>query len=129
MNINFNNRDPVYLQIVRYFKEKIAIGELEPGVEIPSRRELANRMKVNPNTAQRAYKEMEEQKLIHTERNHPSKITTDEKVLGKVREELIVEAVDTFVTSVRSINVPVTELLELVRTRYTGDEERKVKHD
>lgn len=119
MNVNFNNRDPVYLQIVRYFKEKIAIGELAPGEEIPSRRELANKIKVNPNTAQRAYKEMEEQGLIHTERNHPSKITTDETTLGKVREELLVEAVDTFVTSVRSINVPVDELLRLVKTKYT----------
>jgi GntR family transcriptional regulator len=125
MNVNFNNRDPVYLQIVRYFKEKIAIGELEPGVEIPSRRELANRMKVNPNTAQRAYKEMEEQGLIYTEKNHPSKITTDKKILGKVREELLVEAVDMFVTSVRSINVPVEELLDLVRVKYTANDDKE----
>ncbi|MFC4321479.1 GntR family transcriptional regulator [Litchfieldia salsa] len=125
MNVNFNNRDPVYLQIVRYFKEKIAIGELKPGEEIPSRRELANRMKVNPNTAQRAYKEMEEQGLIYTEKNHPSKITTDNKVLGMVREELLVEAVDVFVTSVRSINVPVDELLDLVRVKYIANDDKE----
>ncbi|MDM5326345.1 GntR family transcriptional regulator [Neobacillus sp. CF12] len=126
MNVNFNNRDPVYLQIIRYFKEKIAVGELVPGEEIPSRRELANRMKVNPNTAQRAYKEMEEQGLIYTEKNHPSKITTDKKVLGKVRDELLVEAVDMFVTSVRSINVPVEELLDLVRLKYTTNDDKEV---
>lgn len=125
MNVNFNNRDPVYVQVVRNFKEKIAIGELMPGEEIPSRRELANLLKINPNTAQRAYKEMEEQGLIHTERNHPSKITTDAKILGMVREELLVEAVDTFVTSVRSINVPVDELLNLVRTKYTQTDDDK----
>jgi GntR family transcriptional regulator len=122
-----NNRDPVYLQIIRHFKEQIAIGELQPGEEIPSRRELANKMKVNPNTAQRAYKEMEQQGLIYTERNHPSKITTDTKTLGKVREELIVEAVDTFVASVVSINVPVEELLELVRTKYIVQDDKEVK--
>jgi len=125
MNVNFNNRDPVYLQIVRYFKEKIAIGELEPGEEIPSRRDLANRMKVNPNTAQRAYKEMEEQGLIYTEKNHPSKITTDKQVLGNVRNELLVEAVDMFVTSVRSINVPVEELLDLVKEKYTANSDKE----
>ncbi|WHX98085.1 GntR family transcriptional regulator [Neobacillus sp. DY30] len=129
MNVNFNNRDPVYLQIIRYFKEKIVNGELTPGDEIPSRRELAGRMKVNPNTAQRAYKEMEEQGLIYTERNHPSKITTDTKILSKVREELILEAVDTFVTSVRSINVPVDELLDLVRAKYTSNDDRGRDHD
>jgi len=126
MNVNFNNRDPVYLQIVRYFKEQIAVGELEPGKEIPSRRELANRMKVNPNTAQRAYKEMEEQGLIYTEKNHPSKITTDNKILGQVRSELLVEAVDQFVTSVRSINVPVEELLDLVKEKYTDNSDKEV---
>lgn len=127
MDRNYNNRDPVYLQIIRYFKEQIAVGELQPGEEIPSRRELAARMKVNPNTAQRAYKEMEQQGLISTEKNHPSKITTDTKILGKVREELIIEAVEAFVTSVRSINVPVEELLELVRTKYTVEDDREVK--
>lgn len=127
MDKNYNNRDPVYLQIIRYFKEQIAIGELQPGEEIPSRRELANRMKVNPNTAQRAYKEMEQQGLIYTESNHLSKITTDINTLGKVREELIIEAVDTFVASVRSINVPVEELLEIVRTKYTVQDEEEVK--
>lgn len=125
MNVKFNNRDPVYLQVIRHFKEKIANGELVPGDEIPSRRELANMLKINPNTAQRAYKEMEEQGLIHTEKNHPSKITTDMKVLGMVREELLVEAVDTFVASVRSINVPVDELLNLVKTKYAENKDDK----
>lgn len=125
MNVNFNNRDPVYLQVIRNFKEKIANGELVPGDEIPSRRELANMLKINPNTAQRAYKEMEEQGLIHTEKNHPSKVTTDMKILGMVREELLVEAVDTFVASVRSINVPVDELLDLVKTKYAGNNDDK----
>lgn len=126
MDINFNNRDPVYLQIIRYFKEKLAIGELQPGEVIPSRRELAGQMKVNPNTAQRAYKEMEQQGLIYTERNQPSKITTDTETLSRVREELLIEAVDLFVTSVRSINVPVEELLELVRAKYTAEEKKEV---
>ncbi|WP_088036400.1 GntR family transcriptional regulator [Evansella clarkii] len=129
MKLKLNNRDPVYLQIVRYFKEQISIGELDPGEEIPSRRELANMLKVNPNTAQRAYKEMEEQGLIYTERNHPSRITTDKQTLGKVREELILDAVDTFVTSVSPINVPVEELLELVRDKYTTSSVKEDTHD
>jgi DNA-binding transcriptional regulator YhcF (GntR family) len=86
-------------------------------------------LKVNPNTAQRAYKEMEEQGLIYTERNHPSRITTDKQTLGKVREELILDAVDTFVTSVSPINVPVEELLQLVRDKYTTSSVKEDTHD
>ncbi|TFJ91837.1 GntR family transcriptional regulator [Lentibacillus salicampi] len=123
MNVTFNKRDPVYVQVIRHFKEQIATGTFEPGQEIPSRRELANRLKINPNTAQRAYKEMEEAGLIYTERNLPSKITKDEKILQSVRKELIMEAVDNFVHSVRSINVPVEEVLTLVKEKYESGRE------
>ncbi|MEC5424546.1 GntR family transcriptional regulator [Virgibacillus sp. C22-A2] len=121
MKVNLNNRDPVYVQVVRHFKEQIATGMLEPGQEIPSRRELANQLKINPNTAQRAYKEMEEQGLIYTERNLPSKITKDEKILGAVREELILQAVDTFIASIRPINVPVDEIVGLIKEKYANE--------
>ncbi|RFU71513.1 GntR family transcriptional regulator [Peribacillus saganii] len=121
MNVTFNNRDPVYLQVVRYFKEQIATGSIIAGQEVPSRREIAASLKINPNTAQRAYKEMEEQGLIYTERNHPSRITTDQKILNSVREELILQAIDTFLESVKPINVPVDELLALVKEKYVAN--------
>ncbi|ALX49253.1 GntR family transcriptional regulator [Lentibacillus amyloliquefaciens] len=130
MNVTFNKRDPVYVQVIRHFKERIATGTFEPGQEIPSRRELANRLKINPNTAQRAYKEMEDAGLITTERNLPSKITRDENVLKSVRKELITEAVDDFVHSAQSINVPVEEVLELVKEKYEDKrDDKEVKYD
>jgi GntR family transcriptional regulator len=116
--MNMNHREPVYVQVIRHFKEQMARGSLTPGQEIPSRRELANKLKINPNTVQRAYKEMEEQGLIYTEGNLPSRITKDEQVLHAVREELIVQAVDTFITSIRSIQLPLDEVLELVKEKY-----------
>lgn len=118
MTVTFNNRDPVYVQVIRHFKEQIAKGYFEPGQEIPSRRELANQLKINPNTAQRAYKEMEEQGLIFTEGNMPSCITKDKAVLKSVREELMIEAVDVFISSIKSIDVPLSEVLELVEKKY-----------
>lgn len=118
MEAKFNNRDPVYVQVIQHFKEQMAKGYYEPGQEIPSRRELANTLKINPNTAQRAYKEMEEQGLIFTEGNLPSRITKDEQMLKRVREELIREAVDQFVHSVQTINVELPEVLDLVKDTY-----------
>lgn len=96
----------------------MATGIIEPGQEIPSRRELANQLKINPNTAQRAYKEMEEEGLIFTEGNLPSRMTTDEKVFQAVRSELILEAVDAFVNAVRTINVPLDEVLPIIEQKY-----------
>lgn len=114
----FNTRDPVYLQVVRQFKIDIATSKLKAGQTIPSRRELAASLNINPNTAQRAYKEMEDQGLIVTEGNSPSQVTMDERILGSIREELIAESVDAFVAAVRKIGVPVEELLQIVRTKY-----------
>lgn len=121
MDKKFNNRDPVYVQVIRHFKEEIAKGNLEPGQEVPSRRELANHLKINPNTAQRAYKEMEEQGLIFTEGNMPSRITRDEQVLKNVRTEMVLEAVSRFVDSIKTINIPLDEALELVKRNFEQD--------
>lgn len=121
METAFNTRDPVYLQVVRLFKERIVTGRLAAGEAIPSRREIASLLKMNPNTAQRAYKEMEEQGLIVTEGNSPSRITMDEGVLRSIRSELLGEAVRTFIGSIRNMQVPFTEIVALVKEEYEAD--------
>ncbi|GAK12637.1 GntR family transcriptional regulator [Geomicrobium sp. JCM 19039] len=115
MNISFNTRDPVYLQVVRHFKLSIAKGILTAGEEIPSRRELASQLKINPNTVQRAYREMEEQKLIKTERNVPSKVTTDAHILQGVREELLHESISNFLDEVEPLQLPLDEIVSRIQ--------------
>lgn len=134
--VAFNSRDPLYLQVIRHFKELIATGRLQAGQVIPSRRELGAQLKINPNTAQRAYKEMEEQLLIITEGNSPSRITSDAQLLRKIRSELLIDAVDGFLLSVHNIDVSLEELIELVTNKYDAvrAEARimdggKIKHD
>ncbi|MOA11326.1 HTH-type transcriptional repressor YtrA [compost metagenome] len=134
--VSFNNRDPVYLQVVRLFKEKIATGRLQAGQVIPSRRELGAQLKINPNTAQKAYKEMEDQHLIVTEGNSPSRITSEAELLRELRSELLSEAVDAFILSVKKINAPIDELLDMVTKKYnevrqpdTNADEGEIKYD
>ena len=118
MKIVFNKRDAVYVQVIHHFKQLIAKGELEPGQQIPSRRELANDLKINPNTAQRAYKEMEEEGLIYTESNQPSRVTQDTALIETMRNEIVLEAVRTFVGAMQEVNVPLQKCMELVKTNY-----------
>lgn len=127
-NIAFNSRDPVYLQVVRLFKERIVTGVIQSGQTIPSRRELAALLKINPNTAQRAYKEMEDQRLIVTEGNSPSRITLESEVLRRIRSELLGEAVEAFVSSIRNIEVPLDELVEVVRRKYAESQKEQSKN-
>nr|WP_269448694.1 GntR family transcriptional regulator [Metabacillus kandeliae] len=109
------------MQVVRHFKEQIATGILAAGQEVPSRREIAGMLNINPNTAQKAYKEMEDQGLIHTEKNVPSRITGNQKILDGVRSELILEAVGVFIEAVRPIQVPVDELVDIIKEQYTPE--------
>lgn len=116
--MQFNTRAPVYLQVVDYFKKKMALGELRAGDEMPSRRELANDLKINPNTVQKAFKEMEDQQLITTERNRPSRVTTDDVILKHIRSELVDDAIAVFVEAIQELDVSVDELVEKIKRQY-----------
>ena len=54
-DLKFNEDSPIYLQVVRYFKRKILIGELQNGDELPSRRIMATTMGLNLTTIQKIY--------------------------------------------------------------------------
>ncbi len=117
MDFKLDSRTPVYTQVMQYFKSEIASGALEKGEEIPSRRELAAKLKINPNTVQRAYKEMEEAGLIFTDGNMPSKVTKDEGVIRQVRNDLLSHALDEFVTTVKTLHISLEELIPLMEER------------
>ena len=113
----FDKRSPVYEQIIEMHKQKIVSGAFQPGQEIPSRRELATQLKVNPNTVQRAYKEMEGLGLIYTDGNSLSKITESQSKIQTLRQELLDEALQGFIETVRTIGLEDEEVLDLIKKR------------
>jgi GntR family transcriptional regulator len=68
LRIQPDNHVPVYLQIVERVRSAIAAGVYRPGEALPSLRVLATDLKVNPNTVQRAYEELDRQGLIESRR-------------------------------------------------------------
>lgn len=118
MKLELNNREPIYMQVITHFKQQMATGALKAGEEVPSRRELAVMLNINPNTVQKAYKEMEDLGLIKTERNFPSTITQDEQVLQSIRMQLINEATTAYIETMKKINVPVEEVVRAVKESY-----------
>ena len=77
MILEFDNNKPIYLQLVEDIKKSIIKGEYKPGDKLPSVREYALLMKVNPNTMNKALLELENIKLIYTERTTGKYITKD----------------------------------------------------
>ena len=66
--MQYNNRLPIYLQVINDIKKRMVKGEIMPGEKLPSTRALAVEYEVNPNTAARIYTEMEKMGLCYTER-------------------------------------------------------------
>ena len=87
MKFEFDNNIPIYLQLVENLKNYIISGRLKPGERLPSVRDLALSLKVNPNTLQKALAELEDLKLVYTERTNGKYITTDEKLIEKLKIE------------------------------------------
>lgn len=59
IQLNYRDARPIYTQIVDGFREQIIAGILQVGDRLPSVRELASELTINPNTIQRAYRELE----------------------------------------------------------------------
>lgn len=87
MNFNFDNNQPIYIQLLEQLKLYIISGRLKPGERLPSVRELALISKVNPNTIQKALSQLEELNLIYTERTNGKFITTNVDSINSCRKE------------------------------------------
>ena len=59
VQVNYRDPRPIYLQIVENYRMQIQKGILEAGEKLPSVRELASQLAINPNTIARAYRELE----------------------------------------------------------------------
>jgi len=67
IKLNMQSGVPIYIQVVDQIKYLVATGRLEPGDQLPTVRQLATDVSVNPNTIARAYTELEREGIIVTQ--------------------------------------------------------------
>ena len=121
MVLELNTKEPIYLQIIAYIKKKIVSGELKGGERILSVREYANEVKVNPNTIQKVYNELENQGLIYTQRGIGKFVTEDGEKINSLREELFNETIDKFIEDSKSLGFTKDTILAIISERYKED--------
>ena len=59
VNLDYRDARPIYAQIIDTYRSQITAGVLQNGDKLPSVRDLASQLAINPNTIQRAYRELE----------------------------------------------------------------------
>lgn len=92
---------PIYLQIVRHVKRGIAAGTVQAGDELPSRRVLSARLGVNPNTVQKAYRQLEEEGLITSRSGAKSEVALTPSTVDQVRSQLLEQEAGLLLRSLR----------------------------
>ena len=105
MNYIFDNERPIYIQLVEIIRIEIVYGKFKKGQRMPSVRELALIMKVNPNTMQKALAELENEQLIYTERTNGKYVTEDEELIEKIKRKLAKEIIDNYLNNMKKIGI------------------------
>lgn len=86
--IDYKDRRPIYEQIVERFQALILKGALEADSQLPSVRNLAMELSINPNTIQRAYAELERKGYIYSVKGRGSFISANDHLIQSKREEI-----------------------------------------
>lgn len=88
MGWTFQPDRPIYSQLMEQIKRRIITGEYPPGEKMPSVRELAVEAAVNPNTMQKAFAQLEQEGLLHTQRTSGRFVTEDRERIMSIKEDL-----------------------------------------
>jgi GntR family transcriptional regulator len=108
LKIDTNNGAPIYLQIVEQIKRSIAMGRLKPEEGLPSVRQLAMDLTINPNTVARAYLELEHAGVIYKRQGQGTFVAAEgvdasrrerQKAVAGMLEKAIQEAVESGMTA------------------------------
>lgn len=118
MEFHINSKEPIYTQIKSHLKKMIVKGELRGGERILSVRECANELKVNPNTIQRAYTELEDEMLIYTQRGIGKFVTKDENKVKELRIDMFRDIVDNFISESKEIGISKDEIIKIIGESY-----------
>lgn len=114
--INFKEKEAIYIQIADYVTERISLGKWLPEEKIPSVRDLAGELQVNPNTVMRAYEYLQNQDIIFNKRGLGLFVNSNaiEKINGLRKDRFLQQELPTFFKSLYLLNID----LEDIKNRY-----------
>lgn len=134
MPIPLDPSRPIYLQIMEEIKKRAVRGAYAAGAQLPSVRDMAREMEVNPNTIARVYMELEREGFIVTRRGHGSFLTEDAGRLDRERSRLGREATRRFISVINELGLSVEQrrdIASFVELSFTviSDEETSSRED
>jgi DNA-binding transcriptional regulator YhcF (GntR family) len=110
--MEFRDNEAIYLQIAGYVNENILLGKWPPESKIPSVRELAGELQVNPNTVMRSYEFLQNLEIIHNKRGIGFFISGDslEKVKNYKKEKFLEAELPAFFRNIYLLDINLEEI-------------------
>jgi len=107
---------PIYLQLMQQVRRMVASGQLTPGTELPSVREVATEYTVNPTTISKAYSLLENEGLLQRNRGKPMTIAVGRQASGSLAQRLkqIESQVDALVLAARQLELKAEDLSQFI---------------
>jgi len=127
LQIDFRSGLPIYIQIVNQVQAQIASGILNPGDQLPTVRALAEELRVNFNTVARAYRILDEARVISTQQGRGTYITEipPPKVNEKLRKEALEALTQRYIGEAVRLEFSTDEIIETVREQLMNGNETK----
>ncbi|MFC1528784.1 GntR family transcriptional regulator [Candidatus Latescibacterota bacterium] len=122
MSLQLDPKRPIYLQIMEEIKKRAVRGEYTSGHKLPSVREMAKSVGVNPNTIARVYMELEREGFIFTRRGQGSFITEEYGRLEEERRKLADAATEQFIRVIGELelhNGHRQKLIDMIKRELT----------
>ena len=116
----FDNKKPIYLQIMERIKLQIVSHTLEPNQQLPTVREFAAEAGVNPNTIQRALSELEREGFVYSKRTTGRFVTENQELIAQSRRQLSEEELEHFISSMTHFGYEKEELPGVVADHIKG---------
>ncbi|KYC87832.1 GntR family transcriptional regulator [Bacillus velezensis] len=115
MENEFQSSKPIYLQIADRVYYRLIRSELSPGDKLPSVREMAVQMKVNPNTIQRTYSEMERLGIVETRRGQGTFVAERSDLKVELKDRLTKDVFKRFIQEMAELGLSPEEMIDGIK--------------
>lgn len=118
--LDMRNRKPIYEQLVDKMKELIMNEVLKPDEQLPSVRTLATQLTINPNTIQKAYRELEIQGFIYSIKGKGSFVSPNNQTKDKEKIAAVMKELEKQILEAMYLGIRAEELMKLIQELDAG---------
>ena len=116
ISIDNRSRVPIYEQLINGFKVQIINGVLLPDEKLPSVRQLAQELTINPNTIQKAYRELEYLGYTYSVPGKGSFVNTIQNEMNKERIQMLTETLNKTVKELLFLGLTKEEIIQAIES-------------